>query len=169
MSTVGTQTKTFTVADIRKVAESFAAVLSMISQSTGLLSTKEIDNYINDVKLFAELNLLKKVHIILKNSAGEQIRGTIFTVSVDAGTWGNDRPGDGLWPKTPGGFLNVVVTNTLEYSSKSYEEKVKFCADNGFRDSWTSSKEDTTFAKLTGSQGQKYQSNGYGMERKNYS
>lgn len=168
MSITGTQTTTFTVADIRKVAESFAAVFSMISQSTGLHSGAELDHTIHDVKLFAELKLLKKVHIILKNSAGVQIRGTTFTVSENAGTWVNDRPGDGLWPKTSGGSLVVIVSNEPEYNSKSKEEKIKFCNENGFKSHWTSSTEDTTFSKLTGSPGQKYQSNGYGMERRNF-
>jgi len=167
MSTVGTHTTTFTVADIRKVAECFAAVYSMISQSTGLNSAG-LDHTIHDVKLFAELKLLEKVHIILKNSSGEQIRATTFTVSEDAGSWGNERPGDGLWPRTPDGSLIVTIANKREYSSLSNEEKVKFRTKNGLKGPWTSSKEDTTFSKLTASQGQKYQSNGYGMDRKNF-
>jgi hypothetical protein len=168
MSSTGTQTTTYTVVDIRKVVDNFAADFSMMAQATGLRTRESVANTVSDLRTFAELGYLVNVTLILKDSSGKQIRGTIYKVSQAAAGWVSDRPGGNLWPRTPDGQLKVVGTLTSAWWDKNDAEKTAFVAKHGMHNSWGQTTENTSFAGLTSSQGQRYASNGYGWERMNY-
>lgn len=169
MNTIGTQTKTYTVADIRKVVDNFAADFSMMTQATGLQSREDVAKTVSDLKTFAENGYLIDVKLILKDASGTQIRAAVYRVSDSAVGWTPQRPGNNLWPRTPGGSLLVVAAFTSDWWNKTDAQRASFIANQGLYFSWSRTSEDTTFTCLTSSAGQRYASNGYGWERTNYS
>src|SRR5438552_15393892 len=98
MSLTGTHTTTYTVADIRKVVDNFAADFSMIGQATGLYSRERVAWVVSDLKIFAEYRYLIDVNLILKDAAGRQVRAAVYRVFESAIGWTSERPGNNLWP-----------------------------------------------------------------------
>lgn len=168
MSATGTQTTTFTAVDIRKVVNNFAADFSMMAQATGLRTRESVANCISDLKIFAEKGYLIRVTLILKNADGEKIRGAVYKVSESASGWTSERPGNNLWPKTPGGSLKVIGTLAQKWWEQTDADKQAFIDSNGLHSSWDLTDEDLSFTGMTRTQGQRYASNGYGWERDNY-
>ena len=169
MSSTGTQTKTYTVADIRRVVENFAADFSMMALATGIRSRENVALFVFDLQVFAEYSYLTNVTLILKDKDGNKMRAAVYTVSESATGWKSDRPGNNLWPKTPDGSLFVLATLTDEWWHKTDPEKETFVKNHGLNSRWAQTKEDTSLHELSSSAGQQYSSNGYGWERKNYS
>jgi hypothetical protein len=167
MITIGTQTRTYTVADIRKVVDKFAADYLMISQSTGLLSTVAED--VADLKIFAEYGYLVQVTLYLLAKEGNKLRVAVYKVSEAATGWNSDRPGNNLWPRTTDGSLCVIAALTNSWWQKTEEGKATFIKDRGLHNAWARTRLDTSLVGLSSSTGQKYASNGYGWERTNYS
>jgi hypothetical protein len=168
MSQTSTHTTTYTVADVRKVVESFAADFSMMAQATGLRTRESVANTVSDLRTFAEHGYLIDVRLILKDATGKYLRGAVYTVSQAAVGWVSNRPGGNLWPRTPGGQLQVVAAIAAAWWEKTDLEKGVFIAKYGLHSAWDLTTEDTSFAGLASSQGQRYASNGYGWERTNY-
>ena len=110
------QSQTYTIADIGKVIDCFAADLDMTGQSTKLLSSDTCRRYAADVKALAQNGYLLEANIVLFNSAGTAIRAAKYEVSVDASSFIAQRPGNNLWPPTPGGDLKVVVRYSRAWS-----------------------------------------------------
>ena len=169
MSSTGTQTTTYTKADIRKVVENFAADFSMIAQATGLRSRENVAGVIFDLNVFAEYGYLEKVSLFLKDKDGNKLRVAVYTISESATGWKSDMPGNNIWPQTPGGSLWVLSTLTGSWWSKVEAEKEAFVKQRGLHCGWAKTDEDTSLSGLESSAGQKYASNGYGWERTNYS
>lgn len=168
MSSIGTQTTTYTVADIRKVVENFAADFSMMSQATGLRSRESVAEIVSDLRVFAEYSYLAQVTLILKDEDGIKIRAALYTVSESASGWTCERPGNNLWPRTPDGSLYVLATMTDAWWSKTDAQKEAFIKNRALFGSWPVSSEDNSLGGLNSSSGQKYASRGYGWERTNY-
>jgi len=168
VSSTGTQTTTFTVADIRKVVENFAADFSMMSQATGLRSRDSVAEIVYDLRVFAEYGHLVSVRLILRDSSGNKIRGALYRVSESASGWTSEQPGNNLWPRTQGGSLNVVATMSSTWWKKTDDQKTTFVANNELNGTWPVSTEDESLDSLSSSAGQKYASRGYGWERTNY-
>jgi len=169
LSSTGTQTTTFTVADIRKVVENFAADFSMMSQSTGLRSRENIAKVVYDLRMFAEYGYLISVDLILKDKDRNKIRAAVYKVSQSASGWVSEEPGNSLWPRTPGGSLSVMATLTSEWWNKTNTAKETFIKNQALNSSWDLTTENTSLSMLTASAGQRYASRGYGWERTNYS
>lgn len=166
MSSTGTQTRTYTVADIRKVVDKFAADYVMISQSTGLpVGAAET---VADLKIFAELGYLIDVTLYLLDKDGNKLQVAVYKVSEATVGSTSDRPGNNLWPRTTDGSLRVVATVTNAWFEKTDEEKAAFVKKYGLYSSWGITTMDTSLVGLNSSSGQKYASNGYGWERTNY-
>jgi hypothetical protein len=106
---VETELETFTIADIAKVIDCVAADLDMNAQSTGLLSRELVKQYAADVKALAQQGYLLEANIVLQNAAGLPIRAAKYEVSTDGTILTAHRPGNNLWPRTPGGALVVEV------------------------------------------------------------
>lgn len=169
MSSTGTVTTTFTVADVRKVLENFAADFSMMSLATGLRSRENVAQTISDLRAFAEDGYLIEVKIFLRNTDAAKIRGASYKVSESAAGWSSERPGNNLWPYTPSGTLSVVITLSYRWHQKTVEQQASYKTSRGFHYGWDPTNEDTSFSGLTASLGQRYASGTYGWQRTNYS
>ncbi len=168
MSLAATRTVTFTVADIKKVVNNFAADFSMMAQATGLRSREMVAATVADLKTFAAQGYLIDVTLILKDRGGKQIRAAVYKVSESAMGWVSDRPGNNLWPRTPDGALNVIANLSNDWWIKTDAQKSAFINQYGLNGSWPVTDESLSFAGLTSSAGQRYASNGYAWERTNY-
>ena len=169
MSSSQTQTTTFTVADIRKVIDNFAADFSMMAQSTGLRTRESVAQVVSDLKIFAEHGYLVRVRLCLEDKNGTKLRAAEYKVSDSASGWNSERPGNNLWPRTVDGSLGVLATLSDAWWQKTDADQANFVRDQGLHNSWKKTDKDTSLLGLSSSAGQKYASNGYGWERTNYS
>jgi hypothetical protein len=169
MTTANTRTQTYTVADIRKVVESFAAVYSMIAQSSKLHTRDFVARTVSDLQQFATDGYLVEVLIMLKDSAGNKLNAVTFRPSTNANGWTSDRPSSDLWPETPGGSLYVLATVNNAWSSKTDQQKLDYISANGLNFPWGSNTEDLSTAGMNSTAGQRFASNGYGWLSTNFS
>lgn len=169
MTTANTRTQTYTVADIRKVVESFAAVYSMIAQSTKLHTRDHVARTVSDLRQFATDGYLVEVLIMLKDSAGNKLNAVTFRPSDNAQGWTSDRPSSGLWPETAGGSLHVLATVNGAWSNKTDQQKADYISANGLNFPWGSNTTDLSTAGMNATTGQRFASNGYGWSGTNFS
>lgn len=162
MSFSATSTSTYTVADVAKVVDRFAADLGMAGDSTGLLTSSKVADYAADVKLLAQRAYIDRVDIVLEDAAGEPVRVAKYETSTDAGFWSVDRPGDMLWSKNQGN-LRVIVHYTDSWGDLN--DQARQSVRNECRVDWSPSKVDTAYPGMIGRTGRRYASNAYGMER----
>jgi Bacterial HORMA domain family 1 len=166
MSSTETLTQTYTIADIGKVIDCFAADLDMTSQSTGLLTRDKVKQYASDVKAKAQKGYLVEANIVLKDAAGNVVRAAKYEVSTDAASLTASRPGNNLWPATPGGELSVVLRNSQKWSDLTDSQRTAF--NETLSISWVSSSTDISFPALTRSADRNYVSNGWGVTKSVY-
>lgn len=169
MSLSQTQTTTYTVADIRKVVDNFAADFSMMAQSTGLRTRENVAEVVLDLKIFAENGYLVRVRVFLEDKDGNKLRAADYKVSDSAAGWNSDRPGNNLWPRSTDGSLWVLATLSDAWWQKTDAAQEIFIRDQGLHNAWKRTDKDASLVGLSSSAGQKYASNGYGWERTNYS
>jgi len=163
MSYTESLTQTYTIADIGKVIDCFAADLDMTSQSTGLLTRDLVKQYAADVKAMAQSGYLLEANIVLKDSAGNVIRAAKYEVNTDAASLTASRPGNNRWPATPGGELSIVVRNSQKWRDLTDSQREAF---NGTLNiSWVSSSTDLSFPGLTRYADRNYVSNGWGVTK----
>ncbi len=166
MSYSETVSQTFTVADIGKAIDCIAADLDMNSQSTGLLTRERVKTYAADVRALAQSGYLLEANIVLEDSSGEVIRAAKYEVATDASTLTAQRPGNNLWPRTPGGQLNIVVRYSAKWHALSDSQKATFRATLNI--TWTPSDKDLSFPTLTRATDLNYVSNGWGVTKSVY-
>lgn len=123
---VETELETYTIADIAKVIDCVAADLDMNAQSTGLLSRELVKQYAADVKTLAQHGYLLEANIVLHDAAGQPIRAAKYEVATDGSTLTAHRPGNNLWPRTPGGALVVVVRYSRKWHDLSDVQRTAF-------------------------------------------
>ncbi len=167
MSVTESQTQTYSVLDIGKVIDCVAADLDMNAQSTGLLSRESVKQYAGDVKLMAQKGYLLEANIVLWDASGEPIRAGKYEVSTDASSLTVHRPGNNLWPRTPGGELGIVVQYTAKWRELDDVQKQTF--RQTLSGSWSTSNTDLSFPSLTGSADRNYVRNGWGVRKSSYS
>ena len=168
MSSTSTQTTTYTVVDIRKVVDCFAADFSMMSQSTGLRSRDSVAHTVSDLKVFAEHGYLVSVTLFLEDKDGAKLRVAIYKVADSAVGWTSDRPGNSLWPRTLDGCLWVLATLSHEWWKLTASSRETFIKNQALHGTWAITEKDTSLTGLAATSGQKYASNGYGWQRTNY-
>jgi hypothetical protein len=151
MTATATQTTTFTVADIRKVVENFAADFSMMAQATGLWSRESVAEVVYDLRVFAEYGYLVSVSVILRDAGGNKIRAAVYSVSEAASSWKSEQPGNNLWPKTVGGSLNVIADMTSAWWNKTDAQRKSFIENHGLNGSWPPSRRDNSLHSLQSS------------------
>jgi hypothetical protein len=161
------RTSTYTLTDVAKVVDRFAADFHMIAQATGLASRDQVLEVAHDVKLMAQREYIDRVDLVLRSVSGREIRAAKYTVSIDAGGWTSDRPGNNLWPSTPGGELHVVVSYTGTWWALSDYHRSAFIDGECFG-WWTRSDIDLSYPGMTGRFDRRYASNAYGLEREIY-
>lgn len=164
----GTQTNTYTVTDVRHVVASFGADFSMISQATGLWESEDVRQIVADLKGFAEAGYLEGLHLILWDVYGTKLRAANYTVSTSAASWSNDRPGGNLWPRTPGGRLQVIGTLSSDWWAMDGAAKDDVRERYGIVNAWRLTDTDTSHAGMGSNTDRRYASNGYGIERTVY-
>jgi hypothetical protein len=167
MTSTATQTQTYNTADIGKVIDCVAADLDMICQLTGLLSRDTARQYASDVKRMAQAGYLLEANIVLKNSAGIEIRAAKYVVNTNAANLTAQRPGNNDWPRTPGGALTVVVKYSSMWLLTPEAAKVDF--RRTLSTTWSDVNMDLSFPGLTQSLDRNYVSNGWGVTKSNYS
>lgn len=166
MSYTESLTQTYTIADIGKVIDCFAADLDMTSQSTGLLTRDLVKQYAADVKAMAQRGYLLEANIVLKDAAGNVIRAAKYEVNTDAASLTASRPGNDRWPATPGGELRVVLRNSQKWCDLTDSQKTAF--NETLSTSWIASSTDLSFPALTRSADRNYVSNGWGVTKSTY-
>lgn len=168
MSFAGTQSQSlsFTVADIGKVIDCFAADLDMNHQSTGLLNREIVRQTAQDVKTMAHRGHLLEANIVLQDASGAVIRAAKYEVAADAGILTAQRPGNNLWPRAPGGELYVVVRYSQTWRDLNEIQRSAFA--KALNISWSSSNTDLSFPGLSRSSDRSYVSNGWGMTKSVY-
>jgi hypothetical protein len=159
-------TQSYTIADIGKVIDCLAADLDMNAQSTKLLTREQVKTYAADVKAMAQNGYLLEANIVLYDSFGEPIRAAKYEVSTNGSLLKMQRPGNNLWPQTPGGELCVVVRYSQKWRDLTETQRVAF--KQTLSPVWTSSNTDLSFPKLTQSVDRTYVSNGWGMTKSVY-
>ncbi len=167
MST-GTQTTTYTVTDVRRVLASFAADFAMIAQATGLRSRDNVAAIVADLRAFAEAGYLIGAHLILWDAAGKKLRAAQYTASTSAVGWANQQPGNNLWPRTPGGNLQVIGTLSGDWWALDETAKARVREAWGIAYAWGYTDTDTSHRGMTAETDRRYASNGYGLERVTY-
>ena len=168
MSSTATQSQSlsFTIADVGKVIDCFAADLDMNAQSTGLLTWEAVRRSADDVKLMAQKGYLVEANIVLENASGVVTRAAKYEVASDASTLTAQRPGNNLWPRTPGGQLYVVVRYSQAWRNLTDAQRAAFVKT--LSSSWSSSSTDLSFPGLTRASDRSYVSNGWGMNKSIY-
>jgi hypothetical protein len=164
----GTQTTTFTLADIRKVVNNFGADYFMIGQSTGLRSRTQVMETVADLTLFADDGYLLEIVIILWDSQGNKVKARRYTVSRAAIGWKCDEPGDNNWPRMLDGRLQLIATLSDAWWQLSETEKESAKQRLGIQGGWSHTSTDTSFKGMNATQDRQFASSGFGMQRYTY-
>lgn len=163
MSQTYSTTETYSVADVEVVMRCVTTDLIMIASSTGAITEDKARDYGHDIEVLAKNGYLRTVDLTLL-SYGVEKKATRFEVNTQGGDLSMSRPGGVLWPRLPNPELRIILHHTGAYDAAA-EEKVK----NKLRVGWVPTNVDTSHSALNPSTGRDYVSNGYGMQRKDYS
>jgi hypothetical protein len=163
MSTTFTQTTTYTVSDVARVMNCFAADFDMFAQSSGCRTRESVKTITADVIAMAKAGYLREVNLYLKTSAGVTIKAAKYEVKVDGSLGNNATPGNSLWPYTQSGSLCVHVTYTDAWWALTDTARATF--KGGLQSPWGTLDLDTSFPTLTRSADRNYVSNGYGIRK----
>jgi hypothetical protein len=157
---------TYTIADIGKVLDCFAADFDMLAQSTGLRTRENARVVAGDVKTMAQHGYLDEANLCLIDANGVVVRAVKYEVSTDAALWTVQRPGNNLWPRTPGGILQVIVAYSPDWHSRTLAQKAAFRLK--LKETWGATDIDTSFPGLTRHSDRDYMSNGFGLRKSIY-
>jgi HORMA domain-containing protein len=163
MSTTFTQTTTYTVSDVARVLNCFAADFDMFAQSSGCRTHESVKTVTADIVALAKAGYLREVNLYLKNSAGITIKAAKYEIKSDGSLSNGATPGNSLWPYTPSGSLNVHVTYSDAWWALTDAGRRAFKAR--LQALWGTLDLDTTFPTLTRTLDRNYVSNGYGLRK----
>jgi hypothetical protein len=163
MSYTYAATETYSVADIEVVMRRVTADLVMIASSTGAITEEKARSWGHDIEVLAKNGYLKKVDLTLLSFGVEQ-KATCFEVNVASGDLTMSRPGGVMWPQVPNPELRIVLSYTSDYDNAAKEKMSPKLKIN-----WVPSTVDLSHSTLTSSANRDYVSNGYGMQRKDFS
>lgn len=158
-----TYTETYTVADVGKVLDCFAADFDMIAQSTGLRTCEDVAATSADVKLMAQYGYIAAVSVFVRNAVGGIPTAAKYEVSTGDGALTASRPGNALWPRTTGSTLCVQVDCTPAWIELSGAKREEF--RKKLQQAWGPASVDTNFPGLTRSLDRNYVSNGYALKK----
>ena len=163
MSATSTITETYSITDIEIVIRRVTADLIMIATSTGGWTEAQAREYAHDVELLAKKGYLKWVDVTLLIDGIEQ-KATRFKVNTESGHLVMSRPGGVLWPRLSNPDLRIILSYTSNYTPEA-KERLK----SQLKINWTPTSVDTGHHQLIASLGRDYASNGYGIQRKDFS
>lgn len=163
MSQTYSATETYSVADVEVVMRRVTADLVMIAGSTGAATEDKARDWGSDIEVLAKNGYLRMVDLTLL-SDGTEKKATRFEVNTQSGDFTMSRPGGVLWPKLPNPDLRIVL-----YYTDTYDAAAKEKMGGKLRIGWVPTSADTSHSTLTSSTSRDYVSNGYGMQRKDFS
>lgn len=91
-------------------------------------------------------------------------KATRFEVNTKSGQLVMSRPGGVLWPRMTNPDLRVIVSYTSSYTAEARAN-----LNSQLKINWTPTSADTSHWQLTPGSGRDYASNGYGVQRKDFS
>lgn len=162
MSQTYSATETYSVADVEVVMRRVTTDLVMIASSTGAVTEAKARDWGNDIEVLAKNGYLNMVDLTLLSNGIEK-KATRFVVNTQSGDFTMSRPGGVLWPKLPNPDLRIVL-----FYSNTYDSAAKEKMGGKLRIGWTPTNADTSHSTLTSSTSRDYVSNGYGMQRKDF-
>lgn len=163
MSSTSTSSYTYTETDIVKVVKRLRADLTIIAQNTGAIDENEAREYAEDIEALAKRGFLKKVDLTLL-SDGKEVKAVVYTVNDQGGDLTAANPGGVTWPRVSAPYLRVVLSHTPAYTAQEKEAMRSRLNIN-----WTPSSADLSHTELKAVGGRDYMSNGWAMQRKDYS
>jgi hypothetical protein len=163
MSYVFTATETYSVADIEIVMRRVTTDLVMIAASTRAITEDKARDFGHDIELLAKNGYLNKVDITLL-SWGVEHKATCFEVNTSSDELSMSRPGGVMWPQVPNPELRILIWYTSDYDDAARAKMLP-----RLKIGWSPSPADTSHRTLTAGAGRDYVSNGYGMQRKDFS
>ena len=162
MTMTKSATASYTYADIERVVTRMKADFVMMGSSTGTWSQSKAEDYAHDVEVLAKAGYLIFVDVTLL-SCQIEIKAVRFDVDTDAGTLSTSRPGGVLWPR----LLNPELRLILGYTSE-YDQAARDATKSKLRVGWITSNDDTSHSSLAATDGRNSVSNGYGLQRKDW-
>ena len=163
MSQSYTATSTYTQADIAAVMLNVTTDFIMIATSTRGATKERAQEWAHDVELLAKYGYLKAVDLTLLSN-GQPVKAVRYDVVNEAGELVSSRPGGVLWPAVSDPHIQIVLIYTADYT-----ETAKANLAPKLNISWVPTSADISHSSLTASASRDYTSNGYGMQRKDYS
>jgi hypothetical protein len=159
-----TSTASYTIADIEKVVCNFRADLLMMADSSKALTQEKARQYAHDVECLAKNGYLQKVDVTLLDFFGQELRAVTYDVETEGGNMSGSRPGGVRWPITQFGSIRVILWYTSDYDAAAHEKM-----RGKLEISWGSTSVDTSHSGLQSGAARNYASNGFGMQRKDFS
>lgn len=163
MSSSFTSSASYTYADIEKVVRNFGTDMLMIADSTKAIEQQKARDFTADIECLAKHDYLKSVDVTLLDGLGNELRAVKYEVDTNAGSVSTSRPGSVLWPRTPGGSVRVIVHYTDAYNA---DARAKL--QGKLQLNWGPTSVDTSHSTLRTGSGRDYASNGFGMQRKDF-
>ena len=163
MSTTNSQTTSFTTVDVENVMRRITADLVMIASSSKAITETKARDYAHDIELLAKKGYVEWVDITLFDGDEEE-RATRFDFVAGASASGTDRPGGVRWPQVTNPRLQLVISYTDAYTSEA-----KAAMQPKLRINWKPTDANTSHTSLQTSGQRGYSSNGFGVERKDFS
>lgn len=163
MSSTYTSSSTYTTADIEKVLTRFLTDMLMIADTTKAITQDKARSYARDIERLAKKGYLQSVDVTLLDTWGTEQRAVVYDVDTEAGGLKASRPGGVLWPCMPNGYVRVIVWYTDKYDSDARQQM-----STVLEGAWGPASDDTSHAGLTSTAGRNYESNGFGLQRKDF-
>lgn len=163
MTYTATDTYSYTISDIEMVVRRFTADLVMIAQSSGAITEEEALDYAHDVEVLAKKMYLKMVDLTLFSGSTE-VQAVQYIVNTSDGDLEMSRPGGVLWPCVENPSFRIILSHTNAYDATAREEM-----KSKLKIEWAPTRADTSHSGLIHSGGRTYSSNGWGMQRKDFS
>lgn len=162
MTYATTDTYSYTVSDIEKVVRRFAADLVMIAQSSGAITENMARDYAHDVEMLAKKEYLKMVDLTLSCGPTE-VRAVQYVVNTSEGDIEMSPPGGVLWPRVENPQFRIILSYTNAYDATARMEM-----EGSLKCKWVPTDADTSHSNLVQSGGRTYASNGWEMQRKDF-
>lgn len=154
-------TYTYTTVDVGITFESFTADLRMLAARTQARSDESAKDAALDVQRMAEHGYVERVHVMLYDASGTEVRARVYEPRTDAQGWRTSRPKDNDWPRHRDGSLRLVVERTPAWHELTEQQETDFRA--GHRLHWGPTSLSTSHSGLSRGDERRYASNAYGL------
>lgn len=154
---------TYSVADIETVMRRFTADIVMMATSSSAITEAKARDYAHDVEALAKAGYLDMVDLTLY-SLGVEVKAAQYKVNLASGDLALSRPGGVMWPRVSFPELRIILSHTDAYDAAAQQ-----AMKSKLKVTWTSTNADTSHSSLTRSGARDYASNGWGLQRTDFS